>query len=131
MARRNLSTKTARCQKPICVLPSTKRKRRLILAAKFRSPKLRISRSCERCKKRWESNRFWICYSIQNHKFDIQNVRVGEQRRERRHLVNSILGALLALMLWHTSVQSADKVRISMTGFAGQFMTFPLAQSKG
>jgi ABC-type nitrate/sulfonate/bicarbonate transport system substrate-binding protein len=50
---------------------------------------------------------------------------------EQRHPVNGILGALLALMLCHTSVQSADKVRISMTGFAGQFMTFPLAQKRG
>jgi NitT/TauT family transport system substrate-binding protein len=45
--------------------------------------------------------------------------------------LNSMLGALLALMLCHTSVQSADKVRISMAGFAGQFMTFPLAQKRG
>jgi len=27
--------------------------------------------------------------------------------------------------------QGADKIRISMTGFAGQFMTFPLAQKRG
>jgi ABC-type nitrate/sulfonate/bicarbonate transport system substrate-binding protein len=27
--------------------------------------------------------------------------------------------------------QAADKIRISMTGFAGQFMTFPLAQKRG
>ena len=28
-------------------------------------------------------------------------------------------------------LQAADKIRISMTGFAGQFMTFPLAQKRG
>jgi NitT/TauT family transport system substrate-binding protein len=28
-------------------------------------------------------------------------------------------------------VHAADKIRISMTGFAGQFMTFPLAQKRG
>jgi ABC-type nitrate/sulfonate/bicarbonate transport system substrate-binding protein len=27
--------------------------------------------------------------------------------------------------------QAADKIRISMTGFAGQFMTYPLAQKRG
>ena len=31
----------------------------------------------------------------------------------------------------HASVHAADKIRISMTGFAGQFMTFPLAQKRG
>jgi ABC-type nitrate/sulfonate/bicarbonate transport system substrate-binding protein len=31
----------------------------------------------------------------------------------------------------HASAHSADKIRISMTGFAGQFMTFPLAQKRG
>ena len=29
------------------------------------------------------------------------------------------------------SLEAADKIRISMTGFAGQFMTFPLAQRRG
>jgi ABC-type nitrate/sulfonate/bicarbonate transport system substrate-binding protein len=29
------------------------------------------------------------------------------------------------------SAHAADKVRMSMTGFAGQFMTFPLAQKRG
>ena len=31
----------------------------------------------------------------------------------------------------HASAHSADKIRISMTGFASQFMTFPLAQKRG
>jgi len=45
--------------------------------------------------------------------------------------MNLILGALFAILLSHTSVVAADKIRISMTGFAGQFMTFPLAQKRG
>ncbi len=39
--------------------------------------------------------------------------------------------ALLAMILLHSSAHAADKIRISMTGFAGQFMTFPLAQKRG
>jgi len=35
------------------------------------------------------------------------------------------------LFLLQASVHAADKIRISMTGFAGQFMTFPLAQKRG
>ncbi len=31
----------------------------------------------------------------------------------------------------NASAHAADKIRISMTGFAGQFMTFPLAQKRG
>ena len=31
----------------------------------------------------------------------------------------------------HGVVHGADKIRLSMTGFAGQFMTFPLAQKRG
>ena len=42
-----------------------------------------------------------------------------------------ILVALLPSLLFLASVHAADKVRISMTGFAGQFMTFPLAQRRG
>jgi NitT/TauT family transport system substrate-binding protein len=45
--------------------------------------------------------------------------------------VNQILGAVFAILLFHDSARSADKIRISMTGFAGQFMTFPLAQKRG
>ena len=39
-----------------------------------------------------------------------------------------ILFAAAALL---APAQAADKIRISMTGFAGQFMTFPLAQRRG
>ncbi len=42
-----------------------------------------------------------------------------------------ILGALLAIFLFHASLHAADRVRIPMAGFAGQFMTFPLAQKRG
>ena len=42
-----------------------------------------------------------------------------------------ILVALLPSLLLLASVHAADKVRISMTGFAGPFMTFPLAQKRG
>src|SRR6185503_10468592 len=38
------------------------------------------------------------------------------------------LGAVLILC---GPIHAADKIRISMTGFAGQFMTFPLAQKRG
>jgi ABC-type nitrate/sulfonate/bicarbonate transport system substrate-binding protein len=31
----------------------------------------------------------------------------------------------------HASAHAADKIRVSVTGFAGQFMTFPLAQKRG
>src|SRR3989449_112822 len=49
----------------------------------------------------------------------------------KRLRMNRIVGALLTVFLVHPSVYAADKIRISMTGFAGQFMTFPLAQKKG
>ena len=38
------------------------------------------------------------------------------------------LGAFLVL---GAPIHAADKIRISITGFAGQFMTFPLAQKRG
>lgn len=38
---------------------------------------------------------------------------------------------LIAILLLHAPIYAADKIRISMTGFAGQFMTFPLAQKRG
>ena len=49
-----------------------------------------------------------------------------------RHHIMAIL-VLLMLMFFTLSapVRAADKIRISMTGFAGQFMTFPLAQKRG
>ena len=45
--------------------------------------------------------------------------------------MSKVVGVLLAVFLAHASVHAADKIRISMTGFAGQFMTFPLAQKRG
>jgi len=38
---------------------------------------------------------------------------------------------MLVSLTLSAPVQAADKIRISMTGFAGQFMTFPLAQKRG
>ena len=38
--------------------------------------------------------------------------------------------ALAITAFLHASAHAADKVRMSMTGFAGQFMTFPLAQKR-
>jgi ABC-type nitrate/sulfonate/bicarbonate transport system substrate-binding protein len=45
--------------------------------------------------------------------------------------MNGMVSALLTVFLVHASAHAADKIRISMTGFAGQFMTFPLAQKRG
>src|SRR5262245_51097028 len=42
-----------------------------------------------------------------------------------------LIVALLLLLTAQRLSQAADKIRISMTGFAGQFMTFPLAQKRG
>jgi ABC-type nitrate/sulfonate/bicarbonate transport system substrate-binding protein len=41
------------------------------------------------------------------------------------------LVALLTSVVLLASAHAADKIRISMTGFAGQFMTFPLAHKRG
>jgi ABC-type nitrate/sulfonate/bicarbonate transport system substrate-binding protein len=38
---------------------------------------------------------------------------------------------LIAVSLLHASAHSADKVRITVSGLSGQFMTFPLAQKRG
>jgi ABC-type nitrate/sulfonate/bicarbonate transport system substrate-binding protein len=43
----------------------------------------------------------------------------------------NLLVVLLIFIYAHTAAYAADKIRISMTGFAGQFMTFPLAQKRG
>jgi NitT/TauT family transport system substrate-binding protein len=45
--------------------------------------------------------------------------------------MRKILLPLLTVLLAHASVHGADKIRISLTGFAGQFMTLPLAQKRG
>jgi NitT/TauT family transport system substrate-binding protein len=45
--------------------------------------------------------------------------------------MNKILSALLAVFLVHPSVHAADKIRITVSGLSGQFMTFPLAQKRG
>ena len=45
--------------------------------------------------------------------------------------MKKLFATLLAIFLFETAADAADKIRISMTGFAGQFMTFPLAQKRG
>jgi NitT/TauT family transport system substrate-binding protein len=45
--------------------------------------------------------------------------------------MNKILGALLTVFLVHTWVHAVDKIRITVSGMSGQFMTFPLAQKRG
>jgi NitT/TauT family transport system substrate-binding protein len=45
--------------------------------------------------------------------------------------MKKFLATLLTVILFESSADAADKIRISMTGFAGQFMTFPLAQKRG
>lgn len=45
--------------------------------------------------------------------------------------MKKFLATLLTMILFETAAPAADKIRISMTGFAGQFMTFPLAQKRG
>jgi len=45
--------------------------------------------------------------------------------------VRNFFFVLIAILVLHVPVYAADKIRISMTGFAGQFMTFPLAQKRG
>ena len=45
--------------------------------------------------------------------------------------MNNFLIGLGALLFLSVPIHAADKIRISMTGFAGQFMTFPLAQKRG
>ena len=38
---------------------------------------------------------------------------------------------LMISTMFAVPIQAADKIPISMTGFAGQFMTYPLAQKRG
>ena len=46
-------------------------------------------------------------------------------------MIRIIFSALFFTVFGFAPAYAADKVRISMTGFAGQFMTFPLAQKRG
>ncbi len=45
--------------------------------------------------------------------------------------MSNLLVVLFILVYAFAPGYAADKIRISMTGFAGQFMTFPLAQKRG
>jgi NitT/TauT family transport system substrate-binding protein len=46
-------------------------------------------------------------------------------------MMHRLAFTLIVSMIFVAPAQAADKIRISMTGFAGQFMTFPLAQKRG
>src|ERR1043165_6657914 len=46
-------------------------------------------------------------------------------------MMHRLAVTLIVSMIFVAPAQAADKIRISMTGFAGQFMTFPLAQKRG
>jgi ABC-type nitrate/sulfonate/bicarbonate transport system substrate-binding protein len=45
--------------------------------------------------------------------------------------MGKIFIGLITSLIIAAPLHAADKIRISMTGFAGQFMTFPLAQKRG
>ncbi|HEY7220972.1 MAG TPA: ABC transporter substrate-binding protein [Candidatus Binatia bacterium] len=45
--------------------------------------------------------------------------------------MKNLLFVLVVIFAFNVPTLAADKIRISMTGFAGQFMTFPLAQKRG
>ena len=45
--------------------------------------------------------------------------------------MGTMIATSLAILFYVSSAHTADKIRISMTGFAGQFMTFPLAHKRG
>ncbi len=49
----------------------------------------------------------------------------------RLGVIRIIIPALFFTIFGFSLIHAADKIRISMTGFAGQFMTFPLAQKRG
>jgi ABC-type nitrate/sulfonate/bicarbonate transport system substrate-binding protein len=46
-------------------------------------------------------------------------------------MMHRLAVTLIVSTIFLAPAQAADKIRISMTGFAGQFMTFPLAQKRG
>jgi len=46
-------------------------------------------------------------------------------------IMDKVFIGLLAVLFLAAPIHAADKIRISMTGFAGQFMTFPLAHKRG
>jgi len=47
------------------------------------------------------------------------------------HRANSVAGVLAILFVLFTSVHAADKIRVTITGPAAQFIPIPLAQKKG
>src|SRR5262247_3196252 len=55
----------------------------------------------------------------------------GNSGLDEEVLMKKIIQALLALFLFQTSVQAADKIRISIANLSGQFMTMALAHKRG
>jgi ABC-type nitrate/sulfonate/bicarbonate transport system substrate-binding protein len=49
----------------------------------------------------------------------------------KRHPTHKISVVLLTIFVLHTSVDAADKIRISISNLSGQFMTLPLAHKRG
>jgi NitT/TauT family transport system substrate-binding protein len=45
--------------------------------------------------------------------------------------MNKILAGLLSIVLFHTSADAADKIRLGIPNVGAQFMTYPLAHKKG
>ena len=45
--------------------------------------------------------------------------------------MNKVFVALLIILVLNTPAKGADKIRITVSGLSGQFMTFPLAQKRG
>jgi ABC-type nitrate/sulfonate/bicarbonate transport system substrate-binding protein len=49
----------------------------------------------------------------------------------KKYSLHKISVALLTIIVLQTSVDAADKIRISISNLSGQFMTFPLAHKRG
>ena len=49
----------------------------------------------------------------------------------KKYSLHKISVALLTIFVLQTSVDAADKIRISISNLSGQFMTFPLAHKRG
>jgi len=50
---------------------------------------------------------------------------------QQEAVVNKLLGSLIVLFLFQTSVHAADKIRIAYPSAVGHFITLPLAENKG
>ena len=77
-------------------------------------------------------------WALNNFRFAILDLRLSELSQEtvgilflNKKEMCKVIVVCFAIFILGTSAEAADKIRISMTGFAGQFMTFPLAQKRG